>query len=463
MEIITLNGRWQLRQAGLAKSDWLPAAVPGCVHTDLMAAQAIPDPFYRDNEKEVMWVGEAEWLYRRSFVLKDTLFAKEHLLLHCAGLDTLATIRINGQEIGRTDNMFRTWDFDIREFVHPGENEIEIQFASALRIGQEKLALKYIHSWSTDSHKLPGGNYIRKAACHFGWDWGPKLVTCGIWRDIEIRAFDTHLANIHITQDHSQTGQVTLDIQVQAESLEGQPLTAVCTVTFSRAVVAQQEAALAGDQALFTIPISNPQLWWPNGLGEQSLYSVEVRLEDGQGSMLDKWQRRIGLRTLELDRHEDEWGESFQFRANGVPFFAKGANWIPADSFITRLSDDHYRRLLEDATVAHMNMLRVWGGGIYEQDIFYDLCDELGITIWQDFMFACATYPTFDEEFMASVQEEAIDNIQRLRHHACLALWCGNNELEQGLVSPEWTQMSMGMDDYGRLFDELLARPRGPT
>lgn len=457
METLTLNGAWQLRQAHSPQADWHPAAVPGCVHTDLLAAGLIPDPFYRDNELAVMWVGEADWQYRRSFSLPGSFLDHEQVLLRCRGLDTLAEILLNGRLVGRADNMFRSWEFDVKEYLQPGDNELTIHFASALRFGQEKLQERYLHSWSTDSHKLPGGNYVRKAAYHFGWDWGPKLVTCGIWRDIELLAFDARLDGVHITQDHTTPdGQVAVKARVAIEGAGDKGLTVACAVTYDGAPIAGGNKTASAPEVNFDFSVTDPELWWPRGLGEQPLYDVDVRLLDDQGQVLDRWQRRIGLRTLELDRHEDEWGESFQFLANGRPFFAKGANWIPADSFITRIDDEHYRRLLAGAAAANMNTLRVWGGGIYEQDIFYDLCDELGICVWQDFMFACATYPTFDVGFMVTVEAEAIDNIQRLRHHACLALWCGNNELEQGLVSEEWTSISMSLADYARLFDERL-------
>ena len=456
MENLTLNGRWQLRQADEENERWLPAEVPGCVHTDLLAAGQIPDPFYGDNELQVMWVGEVDWLYRREFEVPETLLDHEEVLLRCEGLDTLATIWLNGREIGHTDNMFRTWEFDVRECLHAGGNEIEILFDSAVCAGQEKLAQRYIHNWGTDDHKLPGGNTIRKAAYHFGWDWGPKLSPCGIWHNIELIAFDARLDGVHIVQIHGQGGQVTLGVEVDVQGTACEALPAVCRVTFDGELVGEAQTAVAGNRAFMELPIAEPRLWWPNGLGEQPLYEVEVRLLNEAGMAADMWQKQIGLRTLELDRHEDEWGESFQFVVNGVPFFAKGANWIPADSFVTRVADDHYWRLLSDAAAANINMLRVWGGGIYEQDIFYEYCDRLGICIWQDFMFACAAYPTFDPVFMANVEQEARDAIRRLRHHPCLALWCGNNELEQGLVSEEWTQISMGKADYAALFDELL-------
>lgn len=457
METVTLNGRWQVKQIEKSNAEWLAAAVPGCIHTDLLATGAIPDPFYRDNEQSVMWVGETAWLYRRTFSVSSELLQHDRILLHCAGLDTLATIWLNGLELGRTDNMFRTWQFDVGSILVPGDNEIRVRFDSALRFGQEKLAQHYIHSWSTDTHKLPGGNYVRKAQCNFGWDWGPQLVTCGIWRDISLLAFDeARLADVHVRQDHAQPGKVTLTCHVTAERITAAPLKARCQVSFDGEEIDRQVVTLNGGSGKATLAVADPRLWWPNGLGDQPLYAVSVILTNEADHALDAWSKKIGLRTLRLVRQADEWGESFHFACNGEPFFAKGANWIPADSFITRLTGEHYANLLGAAADTHMNMLRVWGGGIYEQAIFYELCDQLGICIWQDFMFSCATYPTFEDDFMANVAQEAKDNILRLRHHACLALWCGNNELEQGLVADEWTKMAMSWEAYGKLFDRLL-------
>jgi beta-mannosidase len=457
METVTLNGRWLVKQIDKPDAEWLAAAVPGCIHTDLLEAGTIPDPFYRDNEIPVMWVGETDWLYRRTFSVSAELLQHDRILLRCDGLDTLATIWLNGQELGRTDNMFRIWEFDVRSLLAPGDNEISVRFDSALRFGQEKLAQRYIHSWSTDTHKLPGGNYVRKAQCHFGWDWGPKLVTCGIWQDISLLAFnEARLADVHVRQDHAQPGQVTLTCQVTAERIATTPLKARCQVSIDDQEVVNQVVTLNDGSGQATLTVADPQLWWPNGMGDQPLYTVSVTLMDETEHDLDDWRKKIGLRTLRLIRQTDEWGESFHFACNGEAFFAKGANWIPTDSFVTRLSDAHYADLLGAAADTHMNMLRIWGGGIYEQDIFYELCDQLGICIWQDFMFSCATYPTFEDEFMVNVAQEAKDNIQRLRHHACLALWCGNNELEQGLVHDEWTDWAMSWEDYGKLFDQLL-------
>lgn len=459
MKQLSLNGRWQFQQANQAETTWLSATVPGCVHTDLLANQLIPDPYYRDNEHGALWVGETDWVYRRSFTVEPELLAHTQVVLRCAGLDTLATLWLNGSEVGRTNNQFRTWEFDVKSLLRPGDNQIEVRFDSALLYGQARLAEKYIHSWSTDTHKLPGGNYVRKSQCNFGWDWGPKLVTCGIWRDIDLVAYDSvRLADVHVRQNHGEAGAVTLTCQVQVTRLADEPVWAQCDLVLGEDLVASETVAVVGETAVTTLILSNPQLWWPNGLGEQPLYTVKVTLVDGAERPLDCWQHKIGLRTLRLVREKDEWGESFHFECNGVPFFAKGANWIPADNFITRLDKRWYADLLQSGAAVHMNMLRVWGGGIYEQPIFYELCDELGICIWQDFMFACATYPTYEADFMANVEQEAVENIRRLRHHASLALWCGNNELEQGLVQDKWSKWSMSWEDYGRLFDDLLPK-----
>jgi beta-mannosidase len=246
---------------------------------------------------------------------------------------------------------------------------------------------------------------------------------------------------------------VTLTVKPEVQALRAGAQTARVSVALEGAVVAQATAPITEE---FTLTITDPELWWPNNLGAQPLYRVQVTLLDETGMELDTTSRRIGLRTLVLDRHPDEWGESFQFVVNGVPFFAKGGNWIPSDTFANAVTDAQYRDLLTSVKDANMNMLRVWGGGIYEQDVFYNLCDELGICIWHDFMFACAVYPAFDDEFLANVRAEAEDNVRRLRHHPSIALWCGNNELEQGLVGPEWTERTMSWDDYGKLFDKLL-------
>jgi beta-mannosidase len=449
-----LGGEWTLKQAG--KRGNIIGTVPGSVHTDLLAAGKIPDPYYRDNESRLQWIGEAEWIYSRTFNLPEDFFRYDRVLLRCEGLDTLTTIKINSREVARTDNMFRTYEFDVKPILKRGRNTIEIRFDATIPYINKLDAERHLPSWK-GPHDVKGGNWVRKEQCNFGWDWGPCLVTCGIWRPIRLIAYDAaRLGDIHIRQKHTRNGAVTLDITATAEIMNGTSTTAAITVSRGGKKVVEGKAAFNAGQAHVSLIVKKPQLWWPNGMGTQSLYNVKIELLDKDGHLLDTAARRIGLRKLHLQRKADRWGESFQFSVNGVPFFAKGANWIPADTFAPRLTRDDYARLLESAADANMNILRVWGGGIYEADVFYDICDERGICVWQDFMFACAVYPTFDRAFLENVRLEAEDNIRRLRHHPCLALWCGNNEIEQGLVGDAWNERQMSWSDYAKLFDELL-------
>lgn len=453
METLSLNGDWRLTQG--ESTETVAALVPGCVHLDLLRNGQLDDPFYRDNEARQFWIGESDWTYTRSFTVPAGLLRAERVLLRCHGLDTLATITINGTQVGQTDNMYRTWEFDVKALLQPGDNQISVHFAAPMPYLRAMDAEKGVLPWWSGNERLHGGGWLRKEPCNFGWDWGPKLVTSGIWRSIELIAYDARLTDVAIRQQHA-AGTVTLNVAIAAENGTAQALTARVEVTQAGQPVGTVEQPLSGGSAQASLTITQPKLWWINGMGEQPLYDVRVLLIGADGQQLDWQSQRIGLRTLTLDRHTDQWGESFQFTINGQPFFAKGANWIPADTFVPRITRAHYESQIRDAAAAHMNMLRVWGGGIYEQDEFYDLCDEYGIALWQDFMFACGTYPAYDAAFMANVRAEAVDNIRRMRHHPSLALWCGNNELEQGLVAGEWTDRTMSWDDYDQLFNQLL-------
>jgi len=451
---IDLCGTWRLAEAGSEAS--IAATVPGCVHTDLLAAGRIDNPYYRDNENRVQWISDTEWVYRRSIDLPAEVLTCRTVLLRCEGLDTLATIAVNGKTVGRADNMFRTWEFDVRRALRAGTNTISVHFASAVKYTNARNRKRTLPTWSMGAGR--GRGWIRKQQCNFGWDWGPTLITCGIWREMSLVAFDVaRLSEVRIEQDHRRR-RVDLAVTARAETVRRARLTAAVTVTLGQKTVAEDIVPFRAQKAVATLTVKDPKLWWPNGMGDQPLYEVTVDLLDADGSLVDTRTRRIGLRTLRLIRRNDAWGESFVFAANGVPFFAKGANWIPGDTFPNRMTPARYADLLGSAAAAHMTMLRVWGGGPYEDDTFYDTCDELGLCVWQDFMFACGTYPTFDDEFMASVRAEAEDNVKRLRHHPCIALWCGNNELEQGLVGPDWNEDRMSWADYRKLFDRLLPR-----
>ena len=445
-----LDGAWEFRQAGQAT--WRPATVPGCVHLDLMATGIIPDPFYRDNEVRVQWVENEDWEYRREFRLPGTMTNKDHIELVVEGLDTFATIILNGQEVGQTDNMFRGYRFDIRPFLQPDENELLIRFDSPVRRAkalEEKLP-----------YKLPGGSpHIRKAPYHFGWDWGPRLVTSGIWRPLAIEAWEgARLGEFEVTQEFLDRNKVLLKTKVEVLSDRRQELAIKASISarkpFSHSEKTDFQPGTNINEKSFSI--INPDLWWPAGMGEQNLCGIRIDLYQ-KGRLLDSVTKRIGFRTLLLEQKEDEWGKSFRFVVNGIPFFAKGGNWIPADSFPPRVTRQRYESLLRDCTAANMNMLRVWGGGIYESPDFYNLCDELGLVVWQDFMFACAMFPG-DEDFLGNVRAEAEDVVKRLRHHPCIALWCGNNECEEGWFHWGWKQQypASVWSDYERIFHQVL-------
>ncbi len=457
METLSLNGRWTLSRKG--ERTTIPAQVPGDVHGALLAAKKIPDPFYRDNEDRLQWIGESEWTYARSFTVPARLLRHERTRLRCAGLDTLAEIRLNGRRLGAADNMFRIWEFEAGALLRPGRNAIQVRFASVMP-HIRRLQKQADRPLSPGPRgEIDGRGWVRKQACNFGWDWGVKAVTCGIWRDISLVAFSgARLADVQVHQDHARRPAVDLTVAVKTEAREKAAGRIRVAVLRRGRIVAETETGLRQGAARARLTVPDAELWWPNGMGAQPLYQVEVELRDGTGALRDRWERRIGLRTLALDRHKDAWGESFQFVANGLPFFAKGANWIPADAVLSRLTRADIERQIADSAAVHMNMIRVWGGGIYESDDFYDLCDEHGICVWQDFMFACATYPAYDKAFLANVEREAEDQVRRLRHHACLALWCGNNELEQINVGPHWTGRKMTWAEYRKLFDRLLPR-----
>ena len=457
MHIQTLTGAWQFRQAGVpqrAEEEWWPATVPGGVHTDLLALDRIPDPFVGDNERRVQWVAEADWEYRHRFDVAPELLRQPHIWLVCDGLDTLATVHLNGHELGHAANMFRQYRWDVKPLLKAPGNELRILFDSPVRFAAAQQAGRPL---AGVSQAIPGGPHLRKAPCQFGWDWGPQLPPVGIWQDIRLEAFDsTRLSEVHLRQTHGD-GAVRVEARLAVETWRD-GLSARLQVTAPDGAVQTSRAALASATGTLTLQIENPQLWWPNGWGDQPLYQVLVQLERS-GTILEEKTYQLGLRTIELRQEPDEWGRSFTFVVNGQPLFAKGANWIPADSFPTRLTGAALEDLIRSAAQAHQNMLRVWGGGFYEDERFYDLCDRYGILVWQDFVFSCSIYPFDDPDFVANVRAEVIENIRRLRHRASLALWCGNNEMEWGWVDWNWDKPELQelKVAYDRFFHHTLA------
>jgi beta-mannosidase len=435
------SATWRFRDC--AKQNWRPAVVPGCVHTDLRRAAEIPDPFWGANETGLQWIEERDWEYRTTFTVPAGLLAEEVVELVADGLDTIATVRLNGREIARTDNMFVGHRWPVGPLLRPGRNEITVRFASAMDYIRTH---RRGHGPREFNDPVGRCTVIRKQQCQFGWDWGPRFVTAGIWRDLRLEGWSgNRLETVRVTQTHA-AGDVTLAFAPElARRDRGMDYTG--TVARDGRVVAQIEDLAA--------VVKDAERWWPNGQGAQPLYTVQLEARRA-GRMIGSWTRRLGLRTLGLDRHADQWGESFQFVVNGRAIFAKGANWIPAHTFVAGLGRADYERDLRAAAAAHMNLVRVWGGGIYESEDFYDLCDELGLLVWQDLMFGCTAYPG-DRAFVASVRAEAAFQVRRLRHRACLALWCGNNEVwscnAADLVKPEHARLRAA---YERVFHQAL-------
>ncbi len=440
MDIQQLDHGWLFRDA--ADTHWRDAEVPGCVHIDLQRHGLIPDPFWGSNERLLQPLEEKDWVYRLDFTPGDEIWQREHIELCAPGLDTVARLSLNGTEIATVDNMFIEHRFDVKASLKKGTNRLEIHFSSPMKYIRTRLDGEELVE-SCDP--VGGSSRIRKQACSFGWDWGPRLATSGIWKPVFLQAWSgTRFESVQVVQKHT-ADKVELTLTPRMAGTHSG------SVRGEISLRGKHIASVKDNRAV----IESPEIWWPAGQGEQPLYEVKLEWIDPDGKVQDSWQRRIGLRTIELDRHPDEHGESFQFVVNGRPLFAKGANWIPADSFVTRVDRARYEQLLDDAVSAHMNMIRVWGGGIYEQDTFYDLCDEKGLLVWQDFMFACALYPG-DKEFLDNVHAEAVCQVQRLRHHACLALWCGNNELEQ--LSQDVLQTEERRHAYESLFYDILPR-----
>lgn len=446
---IDLSGPWTLIRPATGKR--YGAQVPGCVHEDLLRAGVIEDPFFRTNERDQICLARESWIYERTFAVKS---AETNAALVFEGLDTLARVELNGALIGEANNMFRRWEFAVGSLLKQGRNTLRVVFASPLPLIERRHRERPLHSWGGPL-ETPGRAYVRKLPCSFGWDWGPVTVTAGIWKPVALRLGNPpRIQSLYSTQHHSRKAAT---LAVTIGTLDAPPHSRVrLTLSIDGHVVAATTNDLKGASLQVDLNVRAPRLWWPAGMGEQPLYTLKAELLDEAGNTLATKSHRLGLRELRLDRHADKHGESFQFTANGRPFFAKGANWIPADAIITRLKDEDYRALLQAARDANMNMIRAWGGGFYENDAFFDLCDEMGLCVWQDFIFGCSMYPTFDDEWMENVRIEAREAIVRLRHHACVALWCGNNELEQGLVNDTWTDLHMDWKLYGKLFDEML-------
>jgi beta-mannosidase len=449
MILVDLKGKWQMRQVN--QEAWLPALVPGSMYNDLLNNGKIEDPFYRDNEYTALELSNYDYEYQRSFEITNETLSHDRVLLLCEGLDTLAEIFINGSSIAKTNNMHRTYEFDIKGLLVPGKNDINVVFDSPV----EYITKKHMED-PLNGDYIPGIPHLRKAHHMFGWDWGPKLPDVGIWRNISIIGYDkSRINDVYITQKHGEN-IVELDLRVRIEKwFEAEGYINV-KITSPQGEIIEKRIRNFNPEEHINILIENPLLWWPNGFGSQPLYTVEVELLDNE-SILDASSYRIGLRTMTVHCEKDQWGESFAFEVNGVQIFSMGADYIPEDNIIARCSREKTEKLMKTCVASNFNSIRVWGGAYYPEDYFYDLCDEYGLIVWQDHMYACCAY-RLTEDFKENITCETIDNMKRLRHHASLGLWCGNNELEYAWVDWGWSDKFSPQlkADYIKHFEMVL-------
>lgn len=445
--VLPLNGTWEFRQKGTA--DWLPAEVPGAVQLDLMRLDLLPDPFIGRNERLVQWVGEKDWQYRRRFAVDADLLSETRQELVLEGVDTYADVYLNGQLVQRCDNMFRTWRIPVAGLLREGDNELFVDFSSVFKVDVPKyLAAPYkLQAWpNNDQSDIWISLYARKAGYTYGWDWGPRIITAGLWKNVSMefgpRMPDVQVKTLSVSPKRAGM-QAVLDLDADAE---------ITIVAEGRTLYRAHHAA---GRAVCDFVVKQPRLWWSNGLGDPALYDFDITVTSAEGTV----SRRIatGIRTVEVDRTDG----AMTVVLNGIPVFCKGANWIPADNFPTRVTPERCRSLVHAASAANMNMLRVWGGGLYELDDFYEACDREGILVWQDMTFACGMFPA-DEAYLESVAAEVRDNVRRLRNHPSIVLWCGNNENEISYFEWGWnrtllpSQRTAYEADLHKLFYETI-------
>lgn len=441
---------WQFRNS--KDQNWLPAKVPGTVHLDLMNNKIIQDPYKDENEKKVQWIENEDWDYQTAFMVSSQELKNDNIDLVFNGLDTFSEVYLNGKLLKKTDNMFRKWEIPVKQYLKAGKNTVQIKFTSAVNTGKE-LAKKVPFTMPESPR-----SFVRKAQYQFGWDWGPRLVTAGIWKDVQLEFWNNaKIITVKDIQKRAADGSNDLhfDVEIYAQNAGNYTLDLNKT---------HQKISLKKGNNTISVPYETNEmkLWQPNGRGEANLYDFEVKLSKEQ-KKIDAKNIRIGIRTVELVQEKDEKGKSFYFKVNGQPLYIKGTNWIPGDSFSPRMTKEKYHKLIKDTKDANMNMIRIWGGGIYEDDEFYKACDENGILVWQDFMFAGSFYPA-DEAFLKNVKEEVKDQVNRLQNHPSIALWCGNNEIDEAIVNWGYQkQFNYSKNDslqvwkdYKKLFHEVI-------
>lgn len=439
-----LTEGWQLRKAG---EELQPAVVPGTVYTDLLRNGNMEDPFWKDNEIRALALMDFDYEYQAVFDCDAQMLKKDRVLLHFDGIDTIADIYVNETKVGSAYNMHRVWEYDVKALLKETGNALRVVLHSPTKYIQEEFK-KCRTLGSEDA--MDGFVHLRKAHCMFGWDWGAHLPDAGIFRKVSLIGIDrARIDNVYVAQKH-ENGQVTLEFKVETETAA-----AGAKLHYAVEITAPSGEVLRAENSPKELLITEPEFWWPNGYGSQPLYGVKVTLFSGDEA-LDIWERRIGLRTLTMHIEKDQWGESFAHEVNGITVFAMGADYIPEDHLLGRVTPETTKKLLLQCKAANFNTIRVWGGGYYPEDWFFDLCDELGLMVWQDFMFACAVYE-LTSEFKANIRQEFIDNVKRIRHHASLGLWCGNNEMEMFVgENHHWVTKKTEVRDYLIMYEELI-------
>lgn len=456
---------WQFRQARL--NNWYPATVPGTVHTDLMANRIIEDPYFRLNERAVQWVDKEDWIYQTHFEAEADLLARERIELVFEGLDTYADVYLNDEKVLTADNMFRRWRTEVKRLLRPGENVLKVYFHSPIKVDLPKYdALPYRYEAVNDQSANGGlfdkrvSIFARKAGYHYGWDWGPRLVTSGIWRPVFLEGWNgVRISDVFYRQEEVTAARARVGVEVEIDAVREVPRAVVTVAAAGEGIGASVTTPLRPGINRVTVPldIASPKRWWTRELGEPHLY--EFCTSVAADGACDSRTTRIGLRSLRLVRERVADGTTFRFDLNGEPLFAKGANYIPCDVFLPRVTRAIYEKTVDDAAAVNMNMLRVWGGGVYEDDLFYELCDERGILVWQDFMFACSLYPA-EGAWLENVRLEAEDNIRRLRNHPSIAVWCGNNECNDAWFGWGWAERyaKQGHPEWDRIIGDQLRR-----
>lgn len=483
MKKIDLCGKWRLMILGEnvyhIPEEWMEAEVPGSVYGTLLKLGKMPDPYYRDNELDATKLMENDFVYETDMEITQEMLACDGVILRFEGIDTLGEVYLNDTLLGHVENMHRVWEYDIRQLAKVGANTVRVLLHSPIKYIKEENE-KVFTGGSNEA--MSGYPHLRKAHCMYGWDWGPRLPDAGIFRGVSLQLVDSaRLDSVYVIQHHQgphmqelcfeesrvqeplsvpvpemrggslqvQVDSVRLEMQMDLEVFrEDEEISAVITVT-------SPDGTVYGQSSDGSITIKHPRLWWPNGYGEQPLYTVQALLLGSDGRLLDVWERQIGLRTMTMDIRKDQWGNQFAHQVNGVDIFAMGADYIPEDNLLSRVTKERTEKLLQAAVEAGHNSIRVWGGGYYPDDHFYDTCDRLGLIVWQDFMYACSSYE-LSRAFEENIRAETQENVRRIRHHACLGLWCGNNEMETQTLDRCWKPSQKQFYDYIKLFEYII-------